>query len=700
MSKRQWLMVLGLAGLLTSAAQAQVRPYIGFVYPAGGQQGTTFPVRLGGQNLDDVREVLVSGTGVRAKVVEYSRRLNPQDMALLREQLRELRQSARVAAKDAATARLMTKIENRIAEYVQTPACPSIANLVFVELSMAADAKPGQRELRLLTPRGVSNPLVFQVGQLPEVCRKPMRSATIQTLGKEELALRVRPDDEIEQRISVPCIANGQVASGEVNRYRFEARKGQRLLISTDARKLVPFIADAVPGWFQPVLAVFDSSGKEVAYDDDYRFKPDPVIFFQVPRDGEYVFTICDAIYRGREDFVYRVTIGELPFVTGIFPLGAPVGAEAKIAMQGWNLDGAELIPPDIKAGQGIRTVAARRQGFLSNSLPFARDRLPECLEKEPNNDLAHAQRVQLPIIVNGRINSPGDWDVFQFNGHAGDKIVAEVLARRYDSPLDSLLKITDAAGKLLALNDDREDPAAGINTHDADSYLRITLPADGAYYVHVGDTAHCGGEEYAYRLRISQPQPDFALFVVPSSSAFRSKGGNAINIQAIRKDGFDGLIKLGLKDPPQGFSSLPLSLSGTQSTARMVVRADRVEARPSYTLRVEGRAKIGGVEVVREAVAAEDRMQAFLWRHIVPAEDLKVTMIDPTYTPSSRRNLVPPPVATKAPAVSPATPAGKPKFTKQQVAARLRQIQALFNEGYLTEEFSSRKVAECEAAQ
>ena len=206
---------------------------------------------------------------------------------------------------------------------MHTPACNSIANLVLVEVAIAPDAAPGPRQLTLTTLRGVSNPLVFHVGQLPEVSRKPMRTATLQVLGKEEQALRKRPADEVEQRITLPCTANGQIASGEVNRYRFEARKGQRLVFSTQARQLVPFIADAVPGWFQPVMAVYDAQGKEMAYCDDYRFKPDPVILFEVPKDGEYAFTISDAIYRGREDFVYRVTAGELPFVTSIFPLGA-----------------------------------------------------------------------------------------------------------------------------------------------------------------------------------------------------------------------------------------------------------------------------------------------------------------------------------------------------------------------------------------
>ena len=41
-----------------------------------------------------------------------------------------------------------------------------------------------------------------------------------------------------------------------------------------------------------------------------------------------------------------------------------------------------------------------------------------------------------------------------------------------------------------------------------------------------------------------------------------------------------------------------------------------------------------------------------------------------------------------------------KPKFTKQQIAGRLRQLKLLFEEGMLTDEFYSEKVAECEAAE
>ncbi len=42
----------------------------------------------------------------------------------------------------------------------------------------------------------------------------------------------------------------------------------------------------------------------------------------------------------------------------------------------------------------------------------------------------------------------------------------------------------------------------------------------------------------------------------------------------------------------------------------------------------------------------------------------------------------------------------GKPKFTKQQVAGRLRQLKLLYEEGLLTEEFYEARVKECEAAE
>jgi len=764
MNRQQWLVVFCILACLAlaPAAQAQQRPYIGYAYPAGGQQGTTFQVRLGGQGIDEIEGVTVSGPGVSAKLVECLRRLNNQEVQLLREQLRDLKSTKTnaesatasmmsdgtqmmassgsdakggvlsgrvlsprepVAAGKGDTASLAERIKKRADDFVQTPACASIASLAVAEITIAADAEPGDREIRLVTRRGVSNPLVFQVGQVPEVSRKPMLTASIQVLGKEASALRKRPPEEVEDRISLPCTVNGQIASGEVNKYRFEAKKGQRLVFVTSARHLVPFIADAVPGWFQPVLALYDAKGKEVAFADDYRFNPDPVILYEVPNDGEYVFVIYDSIYRGREDFVYRVTAGELPFATGVFPLGGRKGEPARVKITGWNLDKAQVTAPAPDAAPGVHLVvspgrvlsprepvapgkgdtanhvATTGRKLVSNRLPFEVGTLPEVFEKENNNTPARAQKVQLPLVINGRIDTKDDWDVFQIRGKAGQSIKAEVSARRLDSPLDSVIKLTDAKGNLLAFNDDVEDLGAGINTHPADSAFIATLPADGVYFVHIGDTARQGGAQYAYRLCLGEPKPDFALRVTPSSTTLRSKGNAQLTVQLMRKDGFAGPVKVILKDPPEGFSANPLSLSGTQTVARVSIKTTLAATKQPVDLVIAGTAKIKGEEVTHDAVPAEDRTQAFYWHHLVPASDLKVTVFDPSYEPPLARPLPEIPTNTVAVASAGQEPK-KQTFSKQQIAGRLRQLKALFEEGLLTDEFYATRVAECNAAQ
>jgi hypothetical protein len=369
--------------------------------------------------------------------------------------------------------------------------------------------------------------------------------------------------------------------------------------------------------------------------------------------------------------------------------------------MKGWNLDGAELSLPASDSPPGVYSLAARRRGFESNRVPFALDTLPEGFEQEPNNDPAHARRVHLPLIVNGRIDRPDDRDVFRFVGQSNDTVVAEVCARRLDSPLDSVLRLTDARGRLVAFNDDHEDLASGLNTHHADSYLMATLPADGAYSVQLADAARRGGEEYAYRLRISAPQPDFALRVVPSSVSVRSRNMAALSVYALRKDGFAGAIELALKNPPSGFSAAPAVVPAGKPMGTLVVKTDRVATQELVRLVVEGRATIGEGAVVHEAVPAEDRMQAFLWRHLVPARDLDVLVFDPSYQPPPKR--VAPVLTSSAAEAKPAATnaaAAPTKFTKQQAAYRLSQLKRLYEEGLLTDAFYAAKAAECGAPQ
>jgi len=642
------------AGALAAmpGARAQRDPRIGYVYPAGGRQGATFQVAVGGQYLDGVTNVYVSGSGVQATVVEHTKPLTQREFNLLKEKLKELQEKKLASTQDsterggqdgsqgspkpawtAEDEKMVAEIRKKLANPPNRQANPAIAETVTLQVTMAPDAEPGERELRLGTPSGLSKPLVFCVGQLPEFSEKEPKSSTT----------------EAGMSITLPAIVNGQILPGDVDRFRFKAHKGEQLVVAASARELIPYLADAVPGWFQATLALYDANGKELAYVDDYRFHPDPVLYYEVPRDSEYVIEIRDSIYRGREDFVYRIALGELPFVTSIFPLGGQTGTQTTVEVKGWNLPGGGLTMDANDKKPGTYPLFIRKDELISNRVPFAVGTLPECLEQEPNNPQGSAQPVTPPLIVNGRIDPPGDVDVFRFEGRAGSEIVAEVYARRLDSPLDSVLKLTDAAGRQLAANDDYEDKGAGLTTHQADSRLRATLPANGTYYLYIGDAQHKGGESYAYRLRISLPQPDFELRVVPSSINARAGATVPVTVYALRKDGFSNDIAMTLKDAPRGFTLSGGRVPANQDQVRLTLKVPPMPSKEPISLSLEGRAMIQGREVVRPAVPAEDMMQAFFYRHLVPAKELKIAVIarqtpkTPATKPEARTGSNPP---------------------------------------------------------
>jgi len=82
----------------------------------------------------------------------------------------------------------------------------------------------------------------------------------------------------------VPCTMNGQVCPGRGEPVSISGQQGAASGHLCQGRELAPYVADGVPGWFQPCSSSAMANGKEVAYDDDFRFNPDPVIYYDVPR--------------------------------------------------------------------------------------------------------------------------------------------------------------------------------------------------------------------------------------------------------------------------------------------------------------------------------------------------------------------------------------------------------------------------------
>ncbi|MBM4038981.1 MAG: hypothetical protein FJ290_10765 [Planctomycetes bacterium] len=661
------LALIACAASALGGAASRRDPHIGYLFPAGGRQGTAFEVLAGGQALRGAAEVIVSGDGVRASVAHYCppvRNLQPEQREELIRRLAEVKakrvaelppeQRTRVfvfpgerpARKDSTpptkaepvklpdhyllrdldskNLRHLLQVANEFLNFREREKKrpnAQLAEVVVLQVTIEAGAAAGDRELRLRTPAGLSNPICFQVGTLPEAReQEPNDPGARDPLPKDP-------------PLALPVVLNGQILPGDVDRFRFQAKHGQQLVLEVHARRLIPFLADAVPGWFQATVALYDAKGKEVAFADDYRFSPDPVLLYRVPADGEYELEARDAIYRGREDFVYRIAIGELPFITQIFPMGGRAGIETVAVVGGWNLP-AKQLPLDTRpGGDPIRQAALWLGKRASNAVCYAVDALPETAEAEPNDDAKGAQRLVLPRIVNGRIGRPGDLDVFQFDGRAGDTVVAEVQARRLHSPLDSLLRLTDAAGNVVAWNDDhvRKDgdlyKDMGSLTHHADSYLTARLPKDGAYRVQVSDAQNQGSDAHAYRLRVSGPQPDFALLMSPSSLSVPAGGLALLTVHALRKDGFAGDIELALKDAPAGFALDGGRIPTGRDRVRITLAAPAKPLDRPVVLRLEGRAELGGKTLTRPVSPSDDVMQAFLYRHLAPSRELMMAV-------------------------------------------------------------------------
>ncbi|MGM0494212.1 MAG: hypothetical protein ACQER1_14865 [Armatimonadota bacterium] len=647
------LQIIVLAASVAAAAWGQREPNMGYLYPAGGQQGTTFSVLAGGQNLRNPESVIVSGEGVSAEVVEWAPKLRGNNRGILTRHLRALIKfrTAQLAAKngkgDPPDAEKLKEERAKLDELPDHPLARGLDEMSLVELldlqsslydpkeqpntqlgetvylrvTISPDASPGDRELRLISRAGMTNPMVFQVGLLPEVSEEEPNDPGPPKTPRID-AMRTKPEP-----VELPVLMNGQIMPGDVDRFSFVAEQGQKLVVQVHARHLVPYLADAVPGWFQATVALFDSQGEELAYADEYLFSPDPVLYYQIPAGGEYQLEIRDAIYRGREDFVYRVSIGEQPFIRWIYPLGGNSDGQTTAAVGGWHLPTDEVKLGTEGMPQCIRQAQWPTDAGLCNHVLYAVDDVEEIVELEPNDSPADSQMIVPPLIINGRIDQPGDVDWFSFEGRAGEEIVAEVYARRLNSPVDAIVRLYDAAGRVLEWNDDHVEKdghlhtGPGLLTHYADSLLQVTLPEDGEYFFVMADAQRQGGEEWGYRLHLTPPRPDFELKVAPASITFEAGRSAAAWVHVKRRGGFDGPVEVGLLDPPPGITLDGGWVPGGQQQVRVTLTASDTVEPQVMDLRFVGYAQIDKDVIARDAVPAENQMQAFLWRHLVPAQ-------------------------------------------------------------------------------
>src|SRR5262249_26195261 len=139
-------------------------------------------------------------------------------------------------------------------------------------IELRADAPVALYPIRLRGADGISNVLIFSVSDFPEI-----------ELRKEKSESGERPVTALRP----PIVVGSTLEAAEVDRFRLQARAGESLVFEVEARR----IGSAI----DPVIAVLDSAGREVAANDDAPgLGADARVEVKFPRDGEYRVVVHD----------------------------------------------------------------------------------------------------------------------------------------------------------------------------------------------------------------------------------------------------------------------------------------------------------------------------------------------------------------------------------------------------------------------
>jgi hypothetical protein len=561
--------ILVIASMIISMSAWAQKLSIGYLYPAGGETGTTVEIEAGGLNIHKATRVVFNHPGIKGEVFPYvekgskkkkSRKLNDQSS-------------------------------------------PQLADKIMIRINIDSNVPCGLYDLRLQSPQGGSNMLPFEVSSYPNLMES----------GK---STHYKPD-EVK---SLPAVICGQATPGGIDYFRFSGKKGDKIVASVKGRTLVPYIADAVPGWFQPVIKIVDHRGKEVGYSDDYQSNPDPVIITELPKDGQYTLMIHDAIYRGRQDFNYRIQLGVIPFVTGRYPAYGIVGKKVRQEIEGVNLD-------DSKA-----TISVKKEGYhqftyttdtgTSNAVSFYA--LPK------GTSLIHFPESGKTLTINTAISDSLTKDnkikSYRITVEDNQPISIELIGRRNGSRIDAVMKLKDSFGNVVAEADDKEDPMQGTMTFHADPVLNYRPRHNETLVLEVSDLHRGYGKDYHFLMRMKKQQADVNAFVTPANISVPSGGTASFHVDIEGK--VKRPVRLAINGLPKGFVTNNLELGSTKSWDFSITAPKGAELeRIPIELKLYYPSKDG--EEQTKVLPADNMMQAFYYVHHIQAAELSLEVTE-----------------------------------------------------------------------
>ena len=188
-----------------------------------------------------------------------------------------------------------------------------------------------------------------------------------------------------------------------------------------------------------------------------------------------------------------RITaVNELPIEKRMTPAGV-VRTDAPIEDKAKRYEVTAVVTIAADAPHGVHGLRIDTPLGVSNLMRFAVSALPEIAEREPN-DARTPVKATLPGALVGALGEAGDVDAFGFRARAGEELVFQVVARPLGSRIDSIIRLLDEQGKVVAENNDVD-----LNR---DSVLTWHCTQTGRYTLTIEDVEHGGAREgFSYRI-------------------------------------------------------------------------------------------------------------------------------------------------------------------------------------------------------
>ncbi len=524
-------------------SQGKLDPKLTSVFPWGGQRGTTFQAEVRGESLEGAYAAWFVSGNFKSRILKVEE--VPPDF-------------------------------QRQPVGTEPPKNPPRNFRVMIEVSVPANAATGVYNLRLVTPRGVTNSIRFPVLEQPVILEAPGSHQTI----------------DLAQAVTIPAIINGRLAKpGELDYYSFHTRKGEQwefeAVPGEDLGRIV------VSDIFDPELTLFRPGGSwfdphrptQLLFDEQRNSTLIPVGAkgtYRFDADGEYFIQVSGMYGAGGMNCTYQLRIVPKQELSTLTAETRPVEHEWVERSFDRPLNDRWLMALDARVGEtsaisaqlqkqatvaGVGTidagaVAEARHGSGHDLRPL------EIVTAGATGNLHEPQLISIPTEIQGVIGHPGAVDTYRFKVTPGEKLAFEIQTPEKQPPqFNPRFAVIDSQNQELFSSVHRSVSLFNANA-DRHPYLKAvdpkvlyTFEKGGEYVLRISDvTSRFGEPDFRYKLLVRPQVPHVGEVTISEGDHLNLIRGEAVKltITTAYEEGFSGELSFDFAGLPEGVQVSP----------------------------------------------------------------------------------------------------------------------------------------------